>query len=231
MTRDADLQRRVLAVRCPAWQPSGQQASGRQTSGQQASGPEARAFEQVVSAVQEFCPRIEVVRPGICAFGARGPAGYFGGEAELGRKITEVVNRLGIDCAVGVADGLFAALLASRDALIELPPAGPSGPLAGTPGPPAGSRLTAPPVRVVSPGGTPAFLAPRAVTVLGEPDLADLLVRLGIRTLGEFAAVPAAEAGNRFGAQGLIAHRLARGLDPRPLVVGPPPADLSVQVE
>ena len=81
------------------------------------------------------------------------------------------------------------------------------------------------------PGGTPAFLAPRAVTVLGEPDLADLLVRLGIRTLGEFAAVPAAEAGNRFGAQGLLAHRLARGLDPRPLAAGPPSADLAVQIE
>lgn len=30
---------------------------------------------------------------------------------------------------------------------------------------------------------------------------------------------------------GLVAHRIARGLDPRPLVAGPPSADLSVQVE
>ena len=172
----------------------------------------------MVSAVQEFCPRIEVLRPGICAFAVRGPARYFGGEAELGRRVIETVTRLGLECGVGVADGMFAALLASRDSLLGAP----SDPGPATPGPQ---------VRIVPPGGTPAFLAPRAVTVLGEPDLADLLVRLGIRTLGEFAAVPAAEAGNRFGAHGLLAHRLARGLDPRPLAAGPPPADLSVQIE
>jgi protein ImuB len=43
--------------------------------------------------------------------------------------------------------------------------------------------------------------------------------------------LPAIEAGNRFGAQGAVAHRLARGLDPRPLVPRPPSADLSVSVE
>ncbi len=200
----ADRDRRVLAVRCPAWYPP--TLVSRQAS--QIAGPAARAFERVVTAVQEFCPRIEVLRPGLCAFGVRGPARYFGGEAELARKVAGVVTGLGYDCGAGVADGLFAALLASRD-----------------------SQREQPPVTIVPPGGTPAFLAPRAVTVLGEPDLADLLVRLGIRTLGEFAAVPAAEAGNRFGAQGLLAHRLARGLDPRPLAARPPAADLAVQVE
>jgi protein ImuB len=180
-----------------------------------------RAFEQVVSAVEEFCPRIEVLRPGICAFGARGPARYFGGEPELAGKIVKAVTGLGLDCGVGIADGLFAALLASRDSLF------------GVPGPvPAGAAALADtPVKIVPPGGTPAYLAPRLVTVLGEPELADLLVRLGISTLGEFAALPAAEAGNRFGAQGLVAHRLARGLDPRPLATRPASADLSVQME
>ncbi len=191
----ADRDRRVLAVRCPAWHPPD-------------ADPTARAFEQVVTVVQKFCPRIEVLRPGLCAFGVRGPARYFGGEAELARKVAGAVTGLGYDCGAGVADGLFAALLASRD-----------------------SQREQPPVTIVPPGGTPAFLAPRAVTMLGEPDVADLLVRLGIRTLGEFAAVPAAEAGNRFGAQGLLAHRLARGLDPRPLAARPPAADLAVQVE
>jgi len=200
----ADRDRRVLAVRCPAWHPPS--LVSRQAG--QVPGPAARAFEQVVTVVQGFCPRIEVLRPGLCAFGVRGPARYFGGETKLAGKVATVVGQLGYDCGVGVADGLFAALLASRD-----------------------SQRERPPVTVVPPGGTPAFLAPRAVTVLGEPDLSDLLVRLGIRTLGEFAAVPAAEAGNRFGAQGLLAHRLARGLDPRPLAARPPAADLAVQLE
>jgi len=184
--------RRVLVVRCPAWSP------------EETTGPAARAFEPVVSAVREFCPRIEMLRPGICAFGAAGPAAYFGGEAELARQICGVVAGLGFDCGVGVADSMFAALLASRDE---------------------------PAVFIVPPGTTAAFLAPRSVTVLGEPELASLLIRLGIRTLGEFAALPAAEVATRFGPQGLQAHRLARGLDPRPLVTDPPPADLSVQVD
>ena len=201
-------------MRCPAWQPptvlAGQKAA-EQPGGHEAEAdpadPPARAFEQVVSAAAEFCPRIEVLRPGICAFGARGPARYFGGEAELGMKVAAAVTGLGYECGVGIADGMFAALLSSRDSV----------------------RIAEP--VVVPPGGTPAFLAPRAVTVLGEPELADLLVRLGIRTLGEFAAVPAAEAGNRFGAAGLAAHRIARGLDPRPLAARPPAADLSVKAE
>ena len=53
--------------------------------------PDARAFEQVVTVVEGFCPQVEVLRPGICALSARGPARYFGGEEALARKITEAV--------------------------------------------------------------------------------------------------------------------------------------------
>ncbi len=258
-----DHRRRILVVRCPAWRPptllarqQGQGQAGFQAAGpgEQSevglaepaalAGPAARAFEQVVGAVQEFCPRIEVLRPGLCAFGARGPARYFGGEAELGRKVAAAVAGAGYECGVGIADGMFAALLSSRDSLRTVPAgdglrtvrAGDSLATASSRNTSAGGMFQDGGVRiaepvVVPPGGTAAFLAPRAVTVLGEPDLADLLVRLGIRTLGEFAAIPAAEAGNRFGLAGLAAHRIARGLDPRPLAARPPAADLSVQAE
>jgi len=242
VTGAQDRQRRVVVVRCPAWRPSSQETG-------QPDGPAARAFERVVSAVEEFCPRIEVLRPGICAFGARGPARYFDGEPALARKVAEAVAGLGYECGVGIADGLFAALLASRDGLPgprQAPSAGawpPERP--GTQRLDTGrldtgrldtgrsdtGRLDTGPVRIVPPGGTPAYLATRSVTVLGEPELADLLVRLGIRTLGEFAAVPVSQVGNRFGEQGLLAHRLSRGLDPRPLVARPPAADLSVRAE
>jgi protein ImuB len=158
-----------------------------------------------VAVVEGFCPRVEVLYPGACAVGARGPARYFGGEDALARKIIEAVAGRGLACQVGVADGLFAARLAARAAR-EARPA------------------------VVAPGETPAFLAPHPVSVLSHPELADLLPRLGIRTLGEFAALPAAEAANRFGSPGTLAHRLARGLDPRPLAPRPPSVDLSVSM-
>ncbi len=83
------------------------------------------------------------------------------------------------------------------------------------------------------PGGTARFLAARPVSVLAgrDPagqDLAALLVRLGLRTLGDFAALPVRDVASRFGDAGEGAHRLARGLDCRPLATRPPPADLSV---
>ena len=92
-------------------------------------------------------------------------------------------------------------------------------------------------VRVVAPGGSPAFLAPISVAVLCDPggpvgaELVDVLERLGIRTLGALAALPAAEIVGRFGAEGLVAHRLARGLDPRPPATAPPPPEWTVAAE
>ena len=191
-----DAPPRVLVVWCPDWPDSGAESA-------------ARAFEQVVAAVEELCPRVEVLHPGACAIGARGPARYFGGEEVLARKIIDAVACCGFACQVGVADGMFAAQLAARAPRAEILDA----------------------ALIVAPGETPAFLAPQPVGSLEDPELADLLPRLGIRTLGEFAMLPAIEAGNRFGAQGVLAHRLARGLDPRPLVPRPPSADLSVSIE
>ena len=69
------------------------------------------------------------------------------------------------------------------------------------------------------------------MSVLADQDLAGLLKRLGLGTLGDFAALPARDVASRFGDAGECAHRLARGLDPRPLAARPPPADLSVAQE
>ena len=80
------------------------------------------------------------------------------------------------------------------------------------------------------PGQAREFLAPYPVSVLDSEELAELLPRLGIVTLEDFARLPASQAVNRFGVPGGAAHRLARGLDPRPLAVRAPAADLSVGV-
>jgi protein ImuB len=194
----AATSRRVLVLRCPDWLAAGDELE---------PGAPARAFEPVVAVVEEFCPQVEVLRPGIAAIAARGPARYFGGEAALAARLAEAVCVRGFACQVGIADGLFAADLAAQS--------GPAGLL-------------------VPPGETPQFLAGLPVAALpfdglGVPELAELLPRLGIHTLGEFAALPAAEAGSRFGAPGIIVHRLARGLDPRPLAPQPPRPDLSVE--
>ncbi len=228
MTGTPGFTGRTLAVRCPAWDAAGTSAGW---ASDPERGPRARAFEPVVRAMQEFCPQVEVLRPGLAASEARGPARYFGGEAVLADKVAKAVARLGFACGIGVADGLFTALVAAQDSLAGgqggrpgFPGAGP-GPLGAGPGPLGTCSV------IVPPGQAPAFLAPRPVAILGEPELAELLARLGVGTVGDLAALPAAEVEARFGLAGLRAHRLARGLDPRPLTPRPPAADLSVQAE
>jgi len=82
--------------------------------------------------------------------------------------------------------------------------------------------------QIVPRGGTRDFLAGVPVEALERPELTDLLRRLGIKTLGDFAALPAADVLSRFGFDGVLAHRLAGGYDSRPLAVRTPPPDLDV---
>jgi protein ImuB len=49
----------------------------------------------------------------------------------------------------------------------------------------------------------------------------EVLQRWGLTTLGEFAALPARALSSRIGQRGLAFQRLARGIDPRPLVPDP----------
>ena len=194
---------RILAVWCPGWPE------------EDPGGTDARAFERVVTVVEDFCPEVEVLRPGMCVLAARGPARYFGGEDALARKIAAAVADRGFECHTGVAGGHFAACLAARAAR-----PGPPGIAAG-PGAPGGRGV------VVPPGGTRQFLAPYPVHVLAVPGLTGQLARLGIRTLGDFAALPARDVASRFGAEGTAAQRMARGQEPRRLAAAPPRADLA----
>ena len=54
-------------------------------------------------------------------------------------------------------------------------------------------------------------------------DLAGTLLRWGLRTVGDFAKLPAAEIAGRLGEAGRALHDVARGLDPRPFVPRRPP--------
>jgi protein ImuB len=186
---------RIMVVRCP-------QLCDPDTN--PAEPQAARLFEQVIGVVTGFCPNVEAAEPGVCAFGVRGPARYFGGEATLASKIIAALAELGVESRIGIADGIFAALLAARQTE---------------------------PVLVIPPGGTAGFLAAQPVSVLADQDLAGLLKRLGLGTLGDLAALPASDVASRFGDAGEAVHRLARGLDLRPLAARPPAHDLSVARE
>lgn len=78
------------------------------------------------------------------------------------------------------------------------------------------------------------FLAPLPATLLrSRPELQSLsgvLERLGVRTLGELAALPSRAVAERFGHPGLLALDLARGRD-TPLAPRRPPEPVSERIE
>ena len=80
-------------------------------------------------------------------------------------------------------------------------------------------------------GGSAEFVAPWPVSVLDDDDLASLLVRLGLPTLGDVAALAPDAVLARFGADGRRIHELARGIDPGPSVLVTPPPDLVERTE
>jgi DNA polymerase-4 len=73
---------------------------------------------------------------------------------------------------------------------------------------------------VVPPDDQAAFLAPLPTTALWGvgPRTAEKLTNLGIHTIGEIAAWPAADLVRRFGQHGEDLARRARGIDDRPIV-------------
>jgi protein ImuB len=172
---------------------------------------DARQFEAVIRAVAELSPRLDVVEPGWLCLAARGPSRYFGGDEALAERLTAVVtgvlDALGLASApvgVGVADGRVASTIAARRAV--------AGPVA------------------VAPGESASYLAELTVGWLREvgeatPELVELFVRLGLRTLGDLAALPAADVYARFGNAGLHVHRLASAGDDRPPGTTDPPAE------
>src|SRR5262249_61610796 len=108
-------------------------------------------------------------------------------EAAAELLVEDIAQRCAVEAQVGIADGVFAATLAAR----------------------AG--------RLIPPGGTVIFLAGLDIAALGRPDLTDLLRRLGIRTLGDFAALPAGDVLARFGLDAALADDLTAGRHEQPL--------------
>ncbi len=171
------------------------------------SSLDERAFEPVTAAVETIMPGVQVIRPGLCAIRVKGPSRYYGSEQKAAGVVVDTLAAIGLtDVRIGVADGPFAAEQAAR----------------------ATDQLDddAAPLVVIPAGGSPWFLSSYPLEVLDQPKLTVLLRRLGIRSLGDFAALRASDVRNRFGIEGAIAHRQASGLDHHDVVDRTPPPHL-----
>src|ERR1700743_252931 len=171
---------------------------------------DARFFEGVIAAVDELVPRAEVLRPGLLVLPVRGAARYFGSEQQAAERLIDAVAAAGAECQVGIADQLSTAVFAAR----------------------AG--------RIVQPGGDAKFLSLLSIRQLatepslsgpGREELTDLLWRLGIRTIGQVAALSRTDVASRFGADGVTAHRFARGEPERAPSGREPPPELEVVLD
>ncbi|GAA1783459.1 DNA polymerase Y family protein [Agromyces lapidis] len=168
---------------------------------------DVRAFEPVVRQVEQTVPGVQIVRPGTLAMRARGPARYYGGEDAAAQALLETVERLGVAGArVGIADGPFAAEQAAR-------------------------AVRSSPVGIVAPGGSAAFLAPLPVGLVVDERTRTLLNRLGVRTLGEFAALPHGDVRRRFGAAGAFGHDRAAGREATGVAARTPPPEFEITAE
>jgi protein ImuB len=137
-------------------------------------------------------------------FDARGLLALHGGLEGVLRAVREALR---IPARYGVAPSRFAAVAAATRARSRRPEMVGGGGRAET-----GRELAR------------TYLASLPVALLrARPTLAHLpeaLERLGVKTLGELAALPVAALADRFGREGLLAHELACGgdseLSPRP---------------
>ncbi|HWC86995.1 MAG TPA: hypothetical protein VG388_10670 [Solirubrobacteraceae bacterium] len=153
----------------------------------------ADLWERLLVRLESIGAAVEPERPGLACFDAQGLLRLQGG---IEGVLAAARRALRVPARFGVAPSRFAAVAASTRARVRRP--------------------------VIVSGGRAqarAFLAPlpvallRARAALAEAGLPETLERLGVQTLGELSALPAAALADRFGPVGLLAYELASGGD------------------
>ena len=149
----------------------------------------------LLALARDFSPRIERTGQECVVFDASGLVRLVGDARAIGHAIVNTARERGLDVRVALASTRTAARLAVT----------------------GGSALT-----VIPPGQERPALAGLPLRALEESSRSnrtlDLLHRWGLRTVGEVAALPAADLFERLGEAGVRLQRLARGEDERPLV-------------
>lgn len=149
----------------------------------------ADAWEAVLVALEGIGAEVESDRPGLACFQAEGLRGMYGSERGV---ISAVRRELGRPSRIGAGPTRFCAMAAALGASARR-------------------------ARIVDAAQHGDYLSAQPVSLLGfraqTQELVEPLTRLGVRTLGELAALGRDALCDRFGEPGAIAHRLACGDD------------------
>jgi DNA polymerase IV len=159
-----------------------------------------QASRDVMAVLRRFTPLVEPISIDEAFLDVTGSFDLFGDGPTIGQRIRDEVGaEVGLTASVGVATTKLVAKIASDlrkpDALV-----------------------------VVQPGDEAAFLAPLPIGRLwgvGERTAASL-AELGVRTIGDLAALPPDVAIRRFGKHGASLADRARGIDADPVHDGDP---------
>ncbi len=161
---------------------------------------EGSAHEALLESATSLSPRIEDSAPDTVFSDVGGMEKLYegsSGEHDMGQAAIIAAETLDLPIRVGIANNKLAARIAAR--------------MPDTP-------------KVVPAGEESRFLAPLPLTYLMlDRRLMDTLRRWGVRTLGDFARLPADRTASRLGPAGANAHRSARGMDSNPLEPYHPP--------
>lgn len=145
------------------------------------------AQKNIVNELVVCSPRVSAREPGIFIIDADGMQ-RLGGEGKLCRDLLKLISKLGYTNGnIGVADSAFAAMVASRSR----------------------NRWY-----IIPPGKDKEFLNPLSISHLSlDLDLQNVLVDLGIKSMGHLAHIPAENVADRFGAEAINAQQLVLGFD------------------
>jgi protein ImuB len=164
----------------------------------------------VLDRLEGIGAELESDHAGAAFFVAGGLEGIHGGD--LAGVLAAARRALGAGARFGAAPSRFAAHAAALQARRRR-----RSTRAGTPRPGPAASATPFNAVVIEPPSARDFLAPLPVGLLRtRPELQalpEVLERLGIRTLGELAALPSRAVAERFGHPGLLALDLSRGRD------------------
>jgi DNA polymerase IV len=176
----------------------------------------AEVSSRLMEIFRSFTPRVEPLSLDEAFLDISGSLRLLGEPARVAAELRgRVFSAEGLVCTVGVAPNKFLAKLATEQAK---PRPSRQGPVPGTG------------VQVIEPGAELAFLHPLAVGELwgvGPVTLAKLH-RLGVRTVGDLAALPLVALTSTVGASAAAhLHALSRGQDDRPVVSDRDPKSVS----
>lgn len=166
---------------------------------------EKAAHEALLDLGWSISPRVEDTAPDTIVADLAGLGALFGGEEKIAEELAKRGAGLGFSTNVAVAEGIEAAILASR----------------GLPG-----------VTLIAPGEEAKRLGVLPVgTLLPSSEILETLARWGVETCGALAALPVIQLSERLGQEGVRLHTLARGAFLRSLTLAKPSVYFQEEME